>query len=92
MRLVIVSSCTLLQSRLYHSRHDQAPAEQENGNPDRRAHHLENNVARHFEKRIRDEEQRDDRIVLQPDQFEVVCEASNFGISDCGACISLESV
>ena len=90
---------SLVSSHDPHQRHDQAPGEAKNGNPDRRSQNLEDDVGRNLpvltwsraqrepsptclEQGVRNEEDRQRRIIAHPVEVEVFRHAGDFGIPD----------
>ena len=47
------------------------------------AHHLQNDVARNFEKSVRDKEQRNGSVVLHTAHLQLLGHTSDFSIADC---------
>ena len=71
--------------RQAHSNHDDTPQCHDNGNEDRRAQALEEDVGQRLEEGIGDEEDGQAGIVLAAGQVEGFLEAVEAGVADVGA-------
>jgi hypothetical protein len=55
-----------------HQSHDQTPGKHQDGDPYRGTHHFEDDIARHFQQRVRDEEHGQSNVVFQPHEFQIL--------------------
>lgn len=78
------SEQTVVAADHTHEGHDSTPAKHEDSHPVRRPHLLQDDIARHFEERVRDEKNRNSCVILEciGRHFQIRRHARNLCITD----------